>query len=213
MDKKQLRLYAITDRKSASVSDLCGMVEQAIADNGATIIQLREKNVTDEFLAKEAKEVKKVCSRYGVPLIINDNAEVALRYADGVHLGQGDTPVSEVRKRVGGDFIIGATAKTVQQAIAAERAGASYLGSGAVFPSPTKKDAIRITYEGLCEICSAVNIPVVAIGGITAENINKLAGCGAAGAAVVSAVFGQKDIAEAAKSLRKLAESCFKEGV
>lgn len=213
MDKNVLRLYAITDRALAKGKDICGMVEQAISCRGATIVQLREKNVSEDFLIKQAKELKIICARYGVPLIINDNAEIAIRYADGVHLGQDDTPVAEVRARVGRDFIIGSTAKTVGQARKAERCGADYLGCGAVFPSPTKTNAIRITKEQLAEICASVKIPVVAIGGITAENMPEIAGCGAAGAAVVSAIFGQSDVKAAAEKLRALSESCFKEGL
>lgn len=212
MDKSVLRLYAITDRALANGKNICEMVEQAIC-GGATIVQIREKNVSDDFIIAEARELKKVCARCGVPLIINDNAEIALRYADGVHLGQGDAPVAKVRALADADFIIGATAKTAEQAVAAERSGADYLGSGAVFPSPTKKDAVRISGPRLKEICASVKIPVVAIGGITAENMSLLYGCGAAGAAVVSAIFAQSDIKAAAEKLRTLADCCFEEGL
>ncbi len=212
MDKKVLRLYAITDRSLASKDTICLMAERAL-EGGATILQLREKNVPRDFLIKEAKQLKLMCSRHGVPLIINDNVEVALKCADGVHLGKDDMAVSEVRKLAGSNFIIGATAKTVEQAVNAQAAGADYLGVGAVFPSPTKVNAIRITPQLLRDICWSVTIPAVAIGGITKDNILSLKGCGAAGAAVVSAIFGQKDIKGAAKELKRLADICFGEGV
>ena len=156
----------------------------------------------------EAVEVKALCRRYRVPLIINDNVDVALQSgADGVHVGIEDTPVAQLRQMVPKDFIIGATAKTVEQARAAERAGADYLGVGAVFPSPTKKNAIRITREQLKEICGSVSIPAVAIGGISMENAAALQGGGMAGIAVVSAIFAAPDIRQAAADLRAVAET------
>lgn len=202
-DKRQLLLYAVTDRTWAGRQTLAEQVEEALK-GGVTMVQLREKNVSDEEYIQRAGEIKELCNRYGVPLIINDNVEVALKCgADGVHVGMEDTPVSAVRARVGAEFIIGATAKTVEQAKAAEAAGADYLGVGAVFPSPTKRNAIRITKEELYEICSAVSIPAVAIGGITESNIAELAGGGMAGVAVVSAIFGAEDIFAAAVRLRE----------
>ena len=150
--------------------------------------------------------MKELCRRYGVPFIINDNVDVALESgADGVRVGIEDAPVADIRRRTGRDFIIGATAKTVAQARAAEAAGADYLGVGAVFPSPTKTNAIRITAEQLREICASVSIPAVAIGGITLDNAPTLAGCGAAGIAVVSAIFGAEDVRAAAAALRQTA--------
>lgn len=201
--REQLLLYAVTDRAWEGEKTLLEQIEEALL-GGVTMVQLREKNLEEEEFVKEAIEVKKLCSRYQVPLIINDNVKVALQSgADGVHVGMEDEPAAEIRKRAGRDFIIGATAKTVEQAVQAEKDGADYLGVGAVFPSPTKKNAVRITKEQLKEIASSVSIPIVAIGGITLENIEKIKGCETAGIAVVSAVFGAEDIRLAAEKLKK----------
>lgn len=201
--REQLKLYAITDEKCTGDRDLAQLVEEAIL-GGATCIQLREKNISDDELTEKAVKLKKVCNACGVPLIINDNYEVALRSgADGVHVGIEDAPVSEIRRIAGKDFIIGATAKTVEQAKRAQAEGADYIGVGAVFPSPTKKNAIRITQEQLREICSSVDIPAVAIGGISLENVKEIGDCGQAGIAVVSAVFAADDVRSAAEALRK----------
>lgn len=155
---------------------------------------------------REATEIKELCHNYNVPFIINDNVDIALKCgADGVHVGQDDTPVNEIRKLAGGDFIIGTTAKTVEQAVRAEADGADYLGVGAVFPSPTKGNAIRITKEMLAQICGAVKIPVAAIGGITADNMSEIAGSGISGMALVSAIFAADDIeSETAKLKSKV---------
>ena len=151
--KDSLYLYAVTDRAWVGKQTLLEQIEDALI-GGATMLQLREKMLDDYAFIEEAIEVKKLCERYHVPLIINDNVDVALKSgADGVHVGIEDAPVAEIRKRVGRDFIIGATAKTVEQARLAEASGADYLGVGAVFPSPTKKQAIRITMKQLREIC------------------------------------------------------------
>ncbi len=203
LDKKQLLLYAVTDRAWVGRQTLEEQVEEAL-NGGVTMLQLREKNLPEEEFLREAKRIKEICNRYGVPFIVNDNVEVALKCgADGVHVGIEDVPVAELRASVGDDFIIGATAKTVEQAKAAERDGADYLGVGAVFPSPTKKTAIRITREQLREICSAVSIPAVAIGGITYDNVGEIAGGGMDGIAVVSAVFGAENISMATKKLKE----------
>lgn len=171
---------------------------------GVTIVQLREKNLAQSEFVAEAVQIKELCRRYSVPLIINDNVDVALKSgADGVHVGIEDAPVAQIRKKVGNDFIIGATAKTVEQAKAAETAGADYLGVGAVFPSPTKKNAIRITTEQLKEICSSVSIPAVAIGGINLNNVSEMKGSGMDGIAVVSAIFSAEDIKTAAAELKE----------
>lgn len=205
IDNKTLMLYAVTDRGCLQGISLEEAVEQAIL-GGVGVVQLREKNISEYELLKEAEKLLKVCHKYSVPLIINDDYEIALKCgADGVHVGIEDAPVSEIRQIAGKDFIIGATAKTVEQAKLAERSGADYLGVGAVFPSPTKKNAVRITPQELKEICSSVSIPAVAIGGITAENVNELKGCGHSGIAVVSAVFGAADIKRAADELRMAA--------
>lgn len=201
-----LRLYAITDRAWVGQLTLLEQIEAAL-QNGVTLLQLREKQLPDQDFLHEAIQVKALCRNYNVPLIINDNVDVALKSgADGVHVGITDQPVAEIRRRVGRDFLIGATAKTVEQAQLAEQSGADYLGVGAVFPSPTKQNAIRITPEQLKEICDAVSIPAVAIGGITEDNLPQLAGSGVAGCAVVSAIFGAENPGAAAAQLAKLTE-------
>lgn len=204
--KDLLLLYAVTDRSWTQDQTLYDQIEAALK-GGVTIVQLREKNLTEDEFVAEAIRVKELCSRYNVPLIINDNADVALKSgADGVHVGIEDTPVAELRQKVGKDFIIGATAKTVEQAQSAEKAGADYLGVGAVFPSPTKKNAIRITAEKLKEICSSVSVPAVAIGGISLDNVSEIKGCGVNGIAVVSAIFASDDIQKAASELKEKAK-------
>lgn len=208
--KEMLLLYAVTDRKWTGEKTLYQQVEEALK-GGATLIQLREKNMSQEEFLKEAREITELCHRYGTALIINDNVEVALKSgADGVHVGIEDTPVEEIRKMVPGDFIIGATAKTTEQAQRAEQEGADYIGVGAVFPSPTKKNAIRITLEQLKKISGSVRIPAVAIGGITYENADTLRGGRMAGVAVVSAVFGAADIKkETARLKKKIQETVY----
>lgn len=207
LQKEMLRLYAVTDRSWVGEKSLYEQIEESLR-GGVTILQLREKNLDTDAFIEEAVQVKELCHRYGVPLIINDSVEVALKSgADGVHVGIEDAPVEEIRKAVPDGFIIGATAKTVEQAQNAEKSGADYLGVGAVFPSPTKKNAIRITKEQLKEISSSVSIPTVAIGGITYENMAELSGSGVDGIAVVSALFAAKDIQEAASRLKEKAEA------
>lgn len=202
-NKEMLLLYAVTDRGENDSGKLYEQIEEAL-QGGVTLVQLREKTLDTDAFIEEAIRVKALCRHYGVPLIINDNIDVAIACgADGVHVGRGDAPASEIRKKVGKDFIIGVTAKTVQQAKEAEAAGADYLGVGAVFPSPTKKDAIRITAQQLKEICASVSIPVVAIGGIGLSNLPQLAGGGMAGVAVVSALFSAENIKEAAGALKE----------
>lgn len=207
LTKDMLLLYAVSDRAWVSRRTLYEQIKDALA-GGVTMIQLREKQLTRPELIAEAKALLPLCRRYGAPLIVNDDAEAAvLAGADGVHVGMEDCPVAELRRRFGPDLIIGATAKTVEQARRAEAAGADYLGVGAVFPSPTKSAALRITAAQLKEICNSVRIPAVAIGGIGADNIGQLAGCGMAGFAVVSAVFGAADIKKAAASLKEWARA------
>lgn len=207
-----LLLYAVTDRAWVGKKTLLEQIEEVLR-GGVTLLQLREKNLPEEEFLKEAIQVKELCHRYNVPLIINDNVDVAEKAgADGVHVGIEDAPVGEIRRRMGPDFIIGATAKTVEQAVFAEQSGADYLGVGAVYPSPTKKNAIRITVEQLGEICGSVSIPCVAIGGISRENLPALAGGGMDGFALVSAIFSQPDIEAACRELRALAERTVKEG-
>lgn len=202
-NKDMLLLYAVTDRSFVGRQTLYEQVEDALK-GGATIVQLREKNLGEDEFVAEAMRIKELCRRYNVPLIINDNVDVALKSgADGVHVGIEDVPVAQIRQKSGKDFIIGATAKTVEQAQAAEKAGADYLGVGAVFPSPTKKNAIRITNEQLREICSSVAIPAVAIGGITLDNVCELEGGGMDGIAVVSAIFAAEDIEITTRELKR----------
>lgn len=200
--REQLLLYAVTDRAWVGRQTLYEQVEAALK-GGVTLVQLREKNLAEDELIKEAAALKELCHRYGVPLIVNDNVRAAKKSgADGVHVGIEDAPVAGIRREMGPDFIIGATAKTVEQAKAAESAGADYLGVGAVFPSPTKQNAIRITVDQLKEICLSVRIPAVAIGGISRDNVAELKGGKMAGIAVVSAVFSAQDIEEAARELK-----------
>ena len=208
-DKKDLALYAITDRHWLKGETLHDQVRKAI-DGGATFIQLREKHLDkDEFL-KEAMEIKALCAEYKVPFVINDDVDIALKIdADGVHVGQSDMQAGDVRAKLGPDKIIGVSAQTVEQALLAEKNGADYLGVGAVFATSSKDDAIEVGPEVLKAICSAVSIPVVAIGGITKENVIQLKGSGISGIAVISAVFAQPDIKAAAAELRKLTKNIF----
>ena len=200
---EDMLLYAVTDRAWLNGETLESQVEKALK-GGATFVQLREKELDEEMFLEEAKKIKKLCAEYHVPFVINDNVDIALKVdADGVHVGMEDAPVAEIRKRAGKDFIIGATAKTVQQAQLAEDSGADYLGVGAVFPSPTKKSAIRITNEQLNEICASVAIPSVAIGGITQDNIAELKGSRIDGVAVISAIFSAEDIRQATTELKQ----------
>lgn len=213
LSKEMLLLYAVTDRSWAYRQSLYEQIEDALR-GGVTMVQLREKYMDAEAFVEEAVQIKALCNAYHVPLIINDHVEVALKSgADGVHVGIEDTPVEEIRKKAGPDFIIGATAKTIEQAVAAEKAGADYLGVGAVFPSPTKKDAIRITNEQLKEICSAVSIPAVAIGGISLKNMDEIKGSGVKGIAVVSAVFAAENIRETTAALKIKAQAVISEEI
>lgn len=205
-NSENLLLYAVTDRAWTGRQTLYEQVEEALR-GGVTMVQLREKELDEEHFAREAVKIRALCHRYNVPLIINDHVNVALKSgADGVHVGIEDMPVKKIREMTGKNFIIGATAKTVEQAQKAEADGADYLGVGAVFPSPTKKNAIRITNKQLREICGCVSIPSVAIGGITLNNISRLAGGGMSGIAVVSAIFAADDIKSAAEQLKIEAE-------
>ncbi|MDY5934086.1 MAG: thiamine phosphate synthase [Oscillospiraceae bacterium] len=207
LSKDDLLLYAITDRRNLDKKVFFEKIEEAL-QGGVTILQLREKELDEDSFINEAIEVKNICRKHGVPLIINDNVNVALKSgADGVHVGIEDMPIDEIRRTVPDSFIIGATCKTVEQAQSAERLDADYMGVGAVFPSPTKKNAVRITREQLKEICASVSIPAVAIGGISLENVNELKGGGMSGIAVVSAVFSADDIQKAASLLKEKAKS------
>ena len=204
--KKDLLLYAVTDRSWLNGDTLYHQVEQCLR-GGVTFVQLREKNLDEEHFLEEAKEIKGLCAQYGVPFVINDNVEIALKMdADGVHVGQKDMEAGDVRAKLGPDKIIGVSARTVEQAVEAEKNGADYLGVGAVFPTGSKADAKEVGHDTVKAICQAVKIPVIAIGGITKDNVKELAGSGICGIAVISALFAQKDIKEAARELRKNTE-------
>lgn len=202
LSKQDLAVYAVTDRKWLKEEEtLAQQVEKAI-QGGATIIQLREKHLRDEEFLAQAQAVKQVTDRYGVLLIINDNVDVAIAVdAAGVHVGQEDMGAGEVRRRLGPQKILGVSAQTVAHALAAQAAGADYLGVGAVFPTNSKDDAVEVDKETLQAICEAVEIPAVAIGGITADNMTQLQGTGIVGVAVISAIFGQPDVKLAAQIL------------
>ena len=210
-NEKMLLLYAVTDRAWVGKQTLLEQIEDALK-GGATILQLREKKLDEDSFVEEAIQVRDLCHKYNVPLIINDNVEVALKSgADGVHVGIEDAPVAEIRQRVSADFIIGATCKTVEQAKIAEAAGADYMGVGAVFPSPTKTNAVRITNEQLREIVSSVSIPAVAIGGISYDNVCEIKGSSVSGVAVVSAIFGAEDIEKATALLKERVKAVVEE--
>lgn len=208
--KDMMLLYAVTDRAWVGKQTLMEQVEDAIK-GGITCVQLREKELDQEAFLAEAMEMKALCSRYGVPLIINDNVEIAIKCnADGIHVGQKDMETGSVRSLVGDNIIIGVSVQTVEQALAAEKAGADYLGVGAVFSTKTKLDANTISHETLKEICKSVSIPIVAIGGISKSNILELSGTGVDGVALVSAIFGVIDIELECKSLRLLSQKMVK---
>jgi thiamine-phosphate pyrophosphorylase len=205
VDKHTLLFYAVTDRSNLSGNSLAVQVEAAIR-GGVTFVQLREKQLPYADFVSEAQKIKKVTDRYNIPFVINDNIDVALAInADGVHVGQTDLGVSAARTLLGKNKIIGVSAQTIEEARLAEQEGADYLGVGTVFPTATKLDATGVSLETLREICSEAAIPVVAIGGINAENILKLRDTGIDGVAVVSALFAQPDTYGAAKTLAVLA--------
>ena len=209
-DKEMMRLYAVTDRAWVGRQSLYEQVESALK-GGVTCVQLREKELPqDEFLA-EAMEIAGLCRRYGTPLFINDNVDVAIAcHADGIHVGQSDLEAAEVRRRVGDGMMIGVSVHTVEEAQAAVRNGADCLGVGAMFATATKTDVDVLPMETLRDICHAVEIPVVAIGGINRENIAQLAGTGVDGVALVSAIFAADDIEQECRHLRVLAEEMVK---
>ena len=207
MKPGELRLYAVTDRAWAHTMEVLeGQIAAAIK-GGATFVQLREKDMQPREFLTEANWVVRLCHSMGVRCVINDNVDVALlSHADGVHIGQDDMDCKKARVLLGEGKIIGVSAHTVDEAIAAEAAGADYLGSGAAFPTDTKAVSGHLHPEDFKAICSAVKIPVVAIGGITRDNISTLNGVGLAGAAVVSALFAQSDVEAAAREMRALCE-------
>lgn len=209
--KENLLLYAVTDRHWLDGRTLKEVVLESL-EGGVTMLQLREKHLDEAHFLEEAKELQMLCRSWHVPFLINDNVEIALAMnADGIHVGQSDMAAGDVRKKLGDDKIIGVSAQTVEQALLAEKAGADYLGVGAVFPTSSKDDANEVTYKTLKAICSAVSIPVVAIGGITQENIHQLAGSGICGAAVISAIYAKPDIKKAAAELKKAVKETIKD--
>lgn len=200
--RNAMLVYAVTDRSWLKEGETLAEVLDSVLANGATLVQLREKDASEEEILAEAYKLKAVCVRHHVPLIINDSVELALRCdADGVHVGQSDIKGRDIRAMIGPDKILGMTARSVEEAQAAEKAGADYIGTGAVFGSTTKKNAKYMTPERLREITASVNIPVVAIGGICLKNIDQLAGSGIDGVAVVSGIFAEKDPGEATRLL------------
>ena len=202
LTKDQLLLYAVTDSHWLNGRTLHSVVKESL-EGGVTFVQLREKQLDEAHFMEEAKDLQVLCKEYNVPFIINDNVDIAVAMnADGVHVGQSDMEAMDVRKILGPDKIIGVSAQTVEQAIIAEKHGADYLGVGAVFTTGSKDDADDVSHETLKAICEAVSIPVIAIGGITKDNVAELAGSGICGVAVISAIFGQKDIQKATEELK-----------
>lgn len=207
--KESLMLYAVTDRQWLKNKSLPEAVEEAIK-GGVTFVQLREKNTDYEDMKKIAIEVKAVTDKYNIPFVINDNVMLCKEIdADGVHVGADDMSVSEARKILGNDKIIGGTARTLERAIQAYNEGADYLGIGAVFTTATKEGTTHMTKDLANKINSAVPIPTVAIGGISIENVSSLKGYGVSGIAVVSAIFAQENITDACIKLKNLSESTF----
>ena len=205
-DKETMLLYAVTDRAWVGRQSLYEQVESAIK-GGVTCVQLREKQLNDEDFLKEAVEISALCRKHNVPFFINDNVEVAIKCnADGIHVGQEDMAAEQVRSRVGDDMMIGVSVHSVEEALEAVKNGADCLGVGAIFSTSTKTDVDVLPRKVLCDICNAVDIPVVAIGGISKENISQLAGTGVDGVALVSAIFGADDIEGECRILRRLSE-------
>lgn len=201
--KDSLLLYAVTDRHWLGEETLYSQVEKSLK-GGVTFVQLREKDLDEEQFMQEAEEIKALCAKYGVPFVLNDNVELAVKVgADGVHVGQSDMEAADVRALIGPDKILGVSAQTVEQAKRAQAHGADYLGVGAVFPTGSKDDAVEVSRDVVKAICEAVDIPCIAIGGITSANVGELAGNGLCGIAVISAIYGQPDIEAAAAELRK----------
>ncbi|MBO5059816.1 MAG: thiamine phosphate synthase [Clostridia bacterium] len=208
-DRKTMLLYAVTDRAWLGNETLYMQVEKALK-GGVTCVQLREKELCDEEFLKEAIELKKLCSEYNVPFIINDNVDIAVKCgADGVHVGQSDMNAKAVRQMIGEKMILGVSAQTAEQARLAVENGADYLGVGAVFFTSTKADAEDVSYDTLKEICQSVSVPIVAIGGICEDNIMQLSGSGIDGVALVSAIFASSDIEGSCKRLYKLSKEAF----
>ena len=208
--KEDLLLYAVTDRSWLNGETLYAQVEKALK-GGVTFVQLREKALDEQAFLEEAKEIQKLCAQYHVPFVINDNVEIAAQIgADGVHVGQSDMEAGDVREKLGPDRIIGVSAQTVEQAVRAQERGADYLGVGAVFQTGSKADAVEVSHETVRAITEAVDIPVIAIGGITKDNVSELSGTGICGIAVISAIFAQEDMEGAARVLKERTEAAVK---
>ncbi len=206
-DKNAMLLYAVTDRMWTEKQTLYEQIEDALR-GGVTCVQLREKELSDDEFFKEAIEIKALCRKYNVPFFINDNVDVAIKCgADGIHVGQEDMQAGEVRKLVGDDMIIGVSVHSVEEALEAVKNGADCLGVGAIFSTSTKLDADVLSMQTLREICNAVDIPVVAIGGLTKENIHELSGSGVDGVALVSAIFSAEKIEEECRELYKISKT------
>ena len=208
--KEMMRLYAVTDRAWVGRQTLCEQVEAALK-GGVTCVQLREKELPQEEFLAEAMEISALCRRHGVPFFVNDNVNIAIACgADGIHVGQEDLGAAQIRRIVGGGMMIGVSVHSVEEAMEAVRDGADYLGVGAMFSTSTKTDVDVLPMETLQDICAAVEIPVVAIGGISRSNIGKLSGTGVVGIALVSAIFGADDIENECRQLRRLSEEMVK---
>lgn len=204
--REAMLLYAISDRTWLKAGEKLSSVIEEVLCGGATFLQIREKALEAEAFEEEARNLKEICARYKVPFVVNDSVEIALKCdADGVHVGQSDIKGRDIRAMIGPDKILGMTARTAEQALAAQEAGADYIGVGAVFGSTTKKDARPMTRQTLQEIRNAVAIPVVAIGGIGSHNVMELQGSGVDGIAVISAIFAAEDPQKAAAQLLELA--------
>lgn len=205
-DKKTMLLYAVTDRAWTGKQSLYEQVESALK-GGATCVQLREKELNEEDFLNEAMEISALCKQYGVPFFVNDNVEIAIKcHADGIHVGQEDMEAAQVRQKVGDGMMIGVSVHSVEEALEAVKHGADCLGVGAMFSTSTKANANVLASETLRDICAAVDIPVVAIGGISKNNISQLAGTGVDGVALVSAIFAADDIENECRLLRRLSE-------
>ncbi|MBN1469044.1 MAG: thiamine phosphate synthase [Fusobacteriaceae bacterium] len=204
LNSKDLFLYAVTDRKWTGKKTLFEQVEESIK-GGVTFVQIREKELEYKLFLDEAIKMKDLCKKYDIPFVVNDNVDIAIKSnADGVHVGQEDMEASNVREMIGKDKILGVSVQTLEQAIEAEKKGANYLGVGAIFPTNSKDNAVKVSIETLSLICKSVNIPVVAIGGINKANINQLKNTGISGIALISAIFANDDIKYATRELKEI---------
>lgn len=211
--RRAMLLYAVTDQSWLKEGQSLLSVCEDVLENGATFLQIREKDLDEEAFEAEAAGLKALCAKHRVPYVVNDSVEIALRIdADGVHVGQSDIKGRHIRGMIGTDKILGISAGTVEEAVAAEKAGADYIGVGAVFGTGTKKNARNLTVEKLREISSAVTIPVVAIGGINSGNLMGLRGSGVDGVAVVSAIFASDDPGRATAQLLALSKEMVAHG-